>query len=156
MSAAEAASPDRVKVVTDLAGNALYFSRCPIPFDRDGRAEEPFPCRLHLGLYAFRMEALAAFASFAPTRLETREKLEQLRVLEHGIPVRVLETACRSHGVDSPEDLASILPLVREALRAEGKAAPGCGSAPHGLMSSRMQTSVNAERNARFDAIRRQ
>jgi 3-deoxy-manno-octulosonate cytidylyltransferase (CMP-KDO synthetase) len=120
LSAAEAASPDRVKVVTDLAGNALYFSRGPIPFDRDGRAEEPFPYRLHLGLYAFRMEALAAFTSFAPTRLETREKLEQLRLLEHGIPVRVLETAYRSHGVDSPQDLEFILPLVREALLAEG------------------------------------
>ena len=116
ISAVEAASPDRVKVVIDRAGNALYFSRAAIPFARDGEQDsEPEPFLLHLGLYAFRMEALTAFTAFSPTRLEQREKLEQLRLLENGIPIRVVQTAQRSHGVDTPQDLEDILPLVRLA-----------------------------------------
>lgn len=120
ISAAEATSPDRVKLVTDRAGNALYFSRAPIPFARDGELDgEPEPFLLHLGLYAFRMEALAAFTAFAPTHLERREKLEQLRLLEHGIPIRVVKTLHRSHGVDTPQDLEDIIPLVRLILQEE-------------------------------------
>lgn len=120
ISAAEAVSPDRVKLVIDRAGNALYFSRAPIPFARDGELDgDPEPFLLHLGLYAFRMEALEAFTAFAPTRLEQREKLEQLRLLEHGIPIRVARTPHRSHGVDTPQDLEDIIPLVRLVLQEE-------------------------------------
>lgn len=120
IGAEEAAPPDRVKVVTSLAGDALYFSRAPIPFDRDGEgAADTAPYLLHLGIYAFRMDVLAAFTRFAPTRLEQREKLEQLRLLEHGIPLRVVHTPHRSHGVDTPKDLEAILPLIRAGLHEE-------------------------------------
>jgi 3-deoxy-D-manno-octulosonate cytidylyltransferase len=111
MSAAEALSPDRVKVVRDLSGNALYFSRSPIPYNRDGEGVGN-AFFLHVGLYAYRMRTLARYVSLPPSPLEEREKLEQLRFLENGIPVHVAVTPHRSHGVDRPEDIAAILPLL--------------------------------------------
>lgn len=108
----EAALNDRVKVVRALNGDALYFSRSPIPFDRDGSGEES-PFLLHVGIYAYRMRVLEQYTQMAPTPLERLEKLEQLRLLENGVPMRVTITNHRSHGVDRPEDIEKILPLLR-------------------------------------------
>jgi len=110
---AAAASPDRVKVVLDALGRALYFSRAPIPYDRDGDGTGVGPL-LHVGLYAFRMAALERFAALPQGRLERTEKLEQLRLLENGVPIHVTVTRHASHGVDRPEDVAHIEQILRE------------------------------------------
>jgi 3-deoxy-manno-octulosonate cytidylyltransferase (CMP-KDO synthetase) len=109
----EAMSPDRVKVVLDARSRALYFSRAPIPFDRDGGGGGVEPL-LHVGLYAFRMAVLERFAALPPGRLERTEKLEQLRLLENGIPIHVAVTRHMSHGVDRPEDITHIEQILRE------------------------------------------
>lgn len=111
ISAASVLSPNQVKVVLDASGNALYFSRAGIPFYRDAPGEAPSWLG-HVGLYAFRRETLAQFVALPPSRLECIEKLEQLRCLENGIPIRVVISSCTSHGVDTPEDLE----IVREHL----------------------------------------
>lgn len=98
----DAQSPDRVKVVRASNGRALYFSRSLVPYDRDERVHGFL---LHIGLYAFRMEALKRFGELEPSPLERREKLEQLRLLEDGIDIYVTETRHSCHGVDSPDDL---------------------------------------------------
>ena len=105
-------NPDRVKVVLARDGNALYFSRAPIPFGRDGTHGEHL---LHLGLYAFRLEALRRFAALPRGRLEALEQLEQLRLLENGIPVRVSLTRHASQGVDRPEDLETVTKIIMES-----------------------------------------
>jgi 3-deoxy-manno-octulosonate cytidylyltransferase (CMP-KDO synthetase) len=105
MSPDEAASPDRVKVVRARNGRALYFSRAVVPFDRDA---EPGALLLHIGLYAFRMEALRRFGQLEPSPLELREKLEQLRLLEDGVDIYVTETRHACHGVDRPDDLEKV------------------------------------------------
>ncbi len=115
LSAQEAQSPDRVKVVVAANGDALYFSRADIPFVRDGDVGGDTAGRLgHIGLYAFRMEALRRFTQLPPSRLEQTEKLEQLRLLENGIAIRVVPTTYRTHGVDRPEDIDVIINLLRE------------------------------------------
>lgn len=115
LSAQEAQSPDRVKVVVVANGDALYFSRADIPFVRDGDVGGDTAGRLgHIGLYAFRMEALRRFTQLPPSRLEQTEKLEQLRLLENGIAIRVVPTTYRTHGVDRPEDIDVIINLLRE------------------------------------------
>lgn len=106
-------SPNVVKVVTDGAGNALYFSRSPLPFFRDkwqDLKDESFAsgkllCFKHIGLYVYRREFLLRFAAMPPTFLEISEKLEQLRALENGVRIRVVETEFASIGVDTPDDL---------------------------------------------------
>jgi 3-deoxy-manno-octulosonate cytidylyltransferase (CMP-KDO synthetase) len=95
--------PHVVKVVTDLRGDALYFSRAPIPHRREG-GQSPL-ARAHVGVYAFRAPFLQTLARLAPSRLEREESLEQLRALEHGHGIRVVETSYRGFGVDTPEDL---------------------------------------------------
>jgi 3-deoxy-manno-octulosonate cytidylyltransferase (CMP-KDO synthetase) len=95
--------PQVVKVVTDLAGDALYFSRAPIPHRRAG-GQSPL-ARAHVGVYAFTYGFLQAFAALPPGRLEEEESLEQLRALEHGHRIRVADTTYRGFGVDTPEDL---------------------------------------------------
>lgn len=110
ISSEAAASPHQVKVVTAENGDALYFSRSPIPFPRDADAD---PCRLgHIGIYAFRMAVLDRFVRLPPSRLERTERLEQLRLLENGIPMRVVCTA-KPHvpGVDTPADLERVRAL---------------------------------------------
>lgn len=92
--------PNVVKVVTDRHGNALYFSRVPIPFTRDDGLGYK-----HVGLYAYRRDFLLMFSSLPQTPLELAESLEQLRVLEHGFRIRAMETQYDSIGVDTPEDL---------------------------------------------------
>jgi len=92
-----------VKVVTDLRGDALYFSHLPIPFDRDNRGGITY--WKHIGLYAYRRPVLDTFHSLPPSSLERAEQLEQLRLLEAGIPIHVLETHEPIIGVDTEEDL---------------------------------------------------
>ena len=99
----EAERPQVVKVVTDLTGHALYFSRALIPHRREGGVS-PL-CRAHVGIYAFTAPLLERFARFAPGRLEGEEALEQLRALENGVRIRVADTAYRGFGIDTPEDL---------------------------------------------------
>jgi 3-deoxy-manno-octulosonate cytidylyltransferase (CMP-KDO synthetase) len=95
--------PQVVKVVTDFAGDALYFSRAAIPHRRTGGAS-PI-ARAHVGIYAFRAAFLQRFAALPPGRLEAEESLEQLRALEHGHRIRVADTEYRGFGIDTPEDL---------------------------------------------------
>jgi 3-deoxy-manno-octulosonate cytidylyltransferase (CMP-KDO synthetase) len=96
-----------VKAVVDARGFALYFSRAPIPHVRDGWDGRPVAGLhvIHLGIYAFTREALLRFAELPTGRLEEAEKLEQLRALEHGMPIRVWETTHASLRIDSPDDL---------------------------------------------------
>jgi len=101
--------PNVVKVVTDLAGNAIYFSRSLIPFPRDGGPADHFK---HIGIYAYRREFLLRYPSLPVGPLERLEKLEQLRALENGYPIRVVETDYESIGVDTPEDLERVRRLI--------------------------------------------
>lgn len=105
IDATEAEDPDRVKVVLTKNGKALYFSRAPIPYS-NGEPSEGF--YKHIGLYAFRMNILRQFVEIGPSYLETTEKLEQLRLLENGIPIHVVITDHHSVGVDRPEDLEKV------------------------------------------------
>ncbi len=106
-------SPNVVKVVTDNNGYALYFSRSPLPFFRDkwqDLKDEAFSagrllCYKHVGLYVYKRDFLIEYAAMPQTFLELSEKLEQLRALENGIRIRVVETDFESLGIDTPEDL---------------------------------------------------
>jgi 3-deoxy-manno-octulosonate cytidylyltransferase (CMP-KDO synthetase) len=102
-------NPSVVKVVTDQLANALYFSRAPIPLVRDDASRRGVAGLhyIHLGLYMYRRDTLLKLASLPTGRLEDAEKLEQLRALEHGIPIRVWETNHASLRVDMPEDVES-------------------------------------------------
>ncbi len=102
-------NPNSVKVVADLSGRALYFSRATIPFDRDGAQPRYFK---HLGLYAYRKTALDRFVKLPESSLEKSERLEQLRFLENGIPVFVSETSHDSVGVDTEEDLQRVIKIL--------------------------------------------
>ena len=106
-----ARSPHQVKVVCDDAGNALYFSRSLIPYVRN--ASEPARFLGHVGIYAYRAEALQAFSQLPPSPLERLEQLEQLRLLQAGIPIRVLEVPPMGAGVDTPEDLERVRAAIR-------------------------------------------
>jgi len=128
----ECHSPHVVKVVRDCRGFALYFSRAPIPYHRGPRTEvrgprsgvegeggaqssvlsPPTLWYKHIGLYVYRRDFLLELARLAPTPLEETEQLEQLRALEYGYPIRVVETKYDSIGVDTPEDLARIERMV--------------------------------------------
>lgn len=102
-------NPSMVKVVLDSNNNALYFSRSPIPFVRDDKDKqillEQGGFLRHVGLYAYRREALFSFTKLAPSTLEQIEKLEQLRMLENGIDIRVVTTELESMAVDTSADL---------------------------------------------------
>ncbi len=102
-SAEDIANPNNVKVVTGVHGQALYFSRSPIPFDRDGTAYPKY--WWHLGIYGYRRDFLLQYVKWKPTPLEESEKLEQLRALEHGATIKVITTTHRALGVDLPEDV---------------------------------------------------
>src|ERR1700712_22792 len=108
-------NPNVVKVVTALDGRALYFSRAPIPFDRDGTGAGHY--WKHLGLYAYRRAALQRFASLAPGDLEQTERLEQLRLLENGLTLYVAETQHDTVGVDTEEDLKRVEAILLGQLK---------------------------------------
>jgi len=114
-TAEEIASRTANKVVTNVYGDALYFSRLPIPFDRDGRGGITY--WKHIGLYAYRRSVLETYHSLPPSSLERAEQLEQLRLLEAGIPVRVLETDQPTIGVDTEEDLRAVEALLSSRAR---------------------------------------
>jgi 3-deoxy-manno-octulosonate cytidylyltransferase (CMP-KDO synthetase) len=100
---ADVGNPNMTKVVVDRDGFALYFSRAPIPFVRQGCP--PAPAWHHIGLYVYRRACLLRLAALPPTAMEQSEALEQLRALEHGIRIKTVETTFASVGVDTPEDL---------------------------------------------------
>jgi 3-deoxy-manno-octulosonate cytidylyltransferase (CMP-KDO synthetase) len=103
-----------VKVVTDLRGDALYFSRAPIPCGVDPTGT---PASIHVGLYAFRRDFLLRYAALPQTPLEVAESLEQLRALEHGYRIRTVVTEHHSIGVDTPQDLERARRLSAEEAR---------------------------------------
>lgn len=112
-----AADPGSVKVVRDAGNDALYFSRWPIPaFRSDASRASAGRWLRHIGIYGYRVGALRRFVALAPGSLELAEGLEQLRLLENGIPIRVLD-ACRPvpKGVDTPEDLERVRRLLASA-----------------------------------------
>lgn len=100
-----------VKVVIDYRGRALYFSRSPVPFWRDGEKPHYFK---HIGIYAYRVEFLKTFVTLLPGCLEVAEKLEQLRALEFGYPIHVMETTGDTLEVDTPEDLKRVEEYLRQ------------------------------------------
>ena len=110
LPAAEAGNPNTVKVVARRDGRALYFSRSPIPFDRDGSGASYWK---HLGFYAYRKDALEAFSSLPPSPLEIAERLEQLRFLENGIDIRVAESPSDTWSVDTAADLDRVAEYFR-------------------------------------------
>ena len=109
--AVDTPNSNAVKVVSDLSGRALYFSRATIPFDRDGTRPAYFK---HLGLYAYRKPALDRFVKLPESSLEKSERLEQLRFLENGISIFVGETPHDSIGVDTEEDLQRVIELIKK------------------------------------------
>lgn len=111
-----AADPNRVKVVVNPAGRAVYFSRAPIPFDRDGTTQVAY--RQHVGVYAYTRDALERWMTLPSVPEEESERLEQLRPLLHGIPIGVsLCDAPAPPGVDTPEDLRSVEIALTRQLR---------------------------------------
>lgn len=106
--------PNTVKVVCDGQGAALYFSRCPIPYIRDTEAcLDTAGCYWqHIGLYAYRKDFLMRFAALPQTLLEKLEKLEQLRALEHGYKIMVVDTDYEGIGVDVPDDLETVRQMM--------------------------------------------
>jgi 3-deoxy-manno-octulosonate cytidylyltransferase (CMP-KDO synthetase) len=124
----EMMAPAVVKVVTDARGDALYFSRSPIPHLRGGSQEEAARAcvakglaRRHVGLYVYRLDVLQRLASLPPSPLEQAESLEQLRALHHGIRIRVSGVDGEAPpAVDTPEDLDTVRALVAARAREEG------------------------------------
>jgi 3-deoxy-manno-octulosonate cytidylyltransferase (CMP-KDO synthetase) len=112
-------NPNVVKVVVSAAGRALYFSRRTIPYLRDaaslpvGEQMAAFPFLKHLGIYGYRRETLLRLVKFPVSPLEQAEKLEQLRAVEHGIPIAVVRVNHESIGVDTPEDVARVERLLK-------------------------------------------
>lgn len=106
----EIRNPNNVKVITDNNGFALYFSRSVIPFQRELSYNVKY--YKHIGVYAFRKEALLKFSSLEMTPLEISEKLEQLRYLENGMKIKMVETDFVGIGIDTPEDLEKAKKLI--------------------------------------------
>lgn len=109
----EMKNPNNVKVVTDKNGYALYFSRSLLPYPRENTGVTVYK---HIGIYAYKRDFLLRYAKMEPTALERTESLEQLRALENGYKIKVIETDFRFVGVDTPEDLAEVNRLYRERL----------------------------------------
>lgn len=117
---AEYDNPNVVKVVVNAGGRALYFSRRTIPYLREAASRSAneqlaaFPFLKHLGIYGFRRDTLLRLVKFPVSPLENAEKLEQLRALEHGIPIAVVTVAYDSVGVDTPEDVARVEKILNQ------------------------------------------
>ena len=112
--------PNVVKVVTNLAGDAIYFSRCAIPYEREGPFSRDNGRSIHykhLGLYVYQREFLLAYSGLPVGPLERMERLEQLRALENGHRVRVVDTEYESLGVDTPEDLERVSALFEPSFK---------------------------------------
>jgi 3-deoxy-manno-octulosonate cytidylyltransferase (CMP-KDO synthetase) len=105
-------NPNAVKVVTDLSGKALYFSRATIPFDRDKAGTVDY--FKHLGFYGYQKPALESFMLWPESQLERSERLEQLRFLDNGIPIHVTETPFDTVGVDTEEDLLRVQAILKQ------------------------------------------
>lgn len=112
-------NPNVTKVVTDRDGMALYFSRAPIPYVRDRSSAAGAEHYKHIGLYVYRRPFLLTLAGLSPTPLERTESLEQLRALEHGYRIKVVDTAYDSLGVDTEEDLQRARVLLEDELAQE-------------------------------------
>jgi 3-deoxy-manno-octulosonate cytidylyltransferase (CMP-KDO synthetase) len=113
-------NPNVVKVVTDRAGFALYFSRAPIPYPRDFVEDleqrwSELATAKHIGLYAYRRSFLLDYPNLSVTPLEEQESLEQLRALEHGYRIRVATTDLVGQGVDTPEDLERVRAMLNSS-----------------------------------------
>ncbi len=132
LDAAGAADPNHVKVVVASGGEALYFSRSVIPFARDGEAARRAPLRLHVGIYAFTADALRAYAALPPSPLEETEKLEQLRWLEAGGRVRVLEMDTSPRGINTAADYAAFVERYRARFLSRPGASPDRGRGDRG------------------------
>lgn len=116
INAEQARNPDLVKVVFAAEGRALYFSRSPIPYQRQSENSSHYG---HIGIYAFRMPALQKFVALPRGCLEVTEKLEQLRLLENGIPIHIVVTKHQSIGVDRPEDIETASRIITEQERSQ-------------------------------------
>lgn len=113
--AEDVSNPNAVKIVTAIDGRALYFSRATIPFDRDRRGDVRY-CK-HLGFYAYTPQALEQFCLWPESELERTERLEQLRFLDHGVPIHAAETPFDTIGVDTEDDLRR----VEQILHSQGR-----------------------------------
>jgi 3-deoxy-manno-octulosonate cytidylyltransferase (CMP-KDO synthetase) len=109
-------NPNVVKVVSDFAGDAIYFSRCSIPYLRDSGHGGILHYK-HIGLYVYRRDFLLAYSGLPVGPLEQAERLEQLRAIENGYRIRVVETEYESLGVDTPQDLERIAALFEPSLK---------------------------------------
>ena len=111
LNEAEYNEPSAVKVICNLKGQAMYFSRSLIPYPRNAFVNAPLK---HIGIYAYTREFLLEFAKMAPTPAELTESLEQLRALENGVTIQVIKTDARFIGVDTPEDLAAVNEIFKK------------------------------------------
>jgi len=111
ISKEEALNPNNVKVVTDRSGYALYFSRSIVPYQRDEKMNSEY--FLHVGVYAYKKDALITFTKLPQSQLEKIEKLEQLRYLENGIKIKMAETDYNNIAIDTPEDLENARVFLR-------------------------------------------
>jgi 3-deoxy-manno-octulosonate cytidylyltransferase (CMP-KDO synthetase) len=111
----EIGDPNVVKVVTNREGEAIYFSRCPIPYERESGGNIPV-CYKHIGLYVYERDFLLGYSALPVGPLERAERLEQLRALENGFRIRVVETEYESLGVDTPEDLERVSRLFEASI----------------------------------------
>ncbi|GGH14881.1 3-deoxy-manno-octulosonate cytidylyltransferase [Mucilaginibacter phyllosphaerae] len=109
-------NPNLVKVVTDVNSNAIYFSRYAIPFSRDAEVEETSAYKKHMGVYAYRASFLKKFITMPVSFLESTEKLEQLRAIENGYKIKMIEVKGIEKGIDTPEDLL----LARKKIEQNG------------------------------------
>ena len=114
ISLEELLSPNAVKVVVDQKGNALYFSRAPIPYSRDNARQSDLSGSLkHIGMYGYRKSFLKTFCAAPQVEIERAESLEQLRALSLGAKIRVVQTHEKSWGVDTPEDLKRVEEMLK-------------------------------------------
>ena len=114
ISAADVENPDLVKVVFAGDGRALYFSRSPIPYQREIQKDHYYG---HIGIYAFRMKVLEKFVTLDQSRLEIIERLEQLRLLENNIDIHIVVTDHQTCGVDRPEDIETVSKIISGKIR---------------------------------------